>query len=61
MTNVFYASQAVLARATWLDLRAGRYVAGGSGISQQTAKILYGDRRRSLGRKLEVLVNAARL
>jgi penicillin-binding protein 1A len=50
-----------LMRAAWLDLRAGHYVAGGSSISQQTAKILYADQRRTLSRKLRELWNAERL
>ncbi len=50
-----------LSRAIYLDLSAGHYVAGGSTISQQTAKIVTGDRRRSLRRKAAELVNAVRL
>jgi penicillin-binding protein 1A len=48
-------------RAVLLDLEAGHYVAGGSTISQQTAKIVLGTRKRTLHRKLTELVNAARL
>ena len=50
-----------LARAMLLNLRAGRVVAGGSTISQQTAKIVYTQQERTLSRKLGELVNAAGL
>ena len=50
-----------LARAVWLDARAGRYVAGGSTITQQTAKMIYHNRERTVGRKLRELVKAIRL
>jgi len=50
-----------LARAMLLNLRAGRWVAGGSTISQQTAKIVYTQQERTLSRKLTELVNAAGL
>src|SRR4051812_31989457 len=50
-----------LSRAIYLDVSAGHYVAGGSTISQQTAKIVTGDHRRSLRRKGAELVNAVRL
>jgi penicillin-binding protein 1A len=50
-----------LARAMLLNLQAGRWVAGGSTISQQTAKIIYTQQERTLSRKLGELVNAAGL
>ncbi|HJR57502.1 MAG TPA: PBP1A family penicillin-binding protein [Rhizomicrobium sp.] len=50
-----------LTRALLLNLRAGRWVAGGSTISQQTAKIVYTQQERTLSRKLTELVNAAGL
>jgi penicillin-binding protein 1A len=50
-----------LARAMLLNVRAGRVVAGGSTISQQTAKIVYTQQERTLSRKLGELVNAAGL
>jgi penicillin-binding protein 1A len=50
-----------LARAMLLDLRARHFVAGGSTISQQTAKIVYTNQRRTMGRKLVELIDAAGL
>jgi penicillin-binding protein 1A len=50
-----------LARALLLDLRARHFVAGGSTISQQTAKIVYTNQRRTMGRKLVELIDAAGL
>jgi len=50
-----------LTRALLLDLRARRWVAGGSTISQQTAKIVYTDQQRTMSRKLTELINAAGL
>ena len=50
-----------LGRAAWLDWRAGRYVAGGSTITQQTAKMLYTTRQRTVDRKLKELAKAIRL
>src|SRR6185312_7727360 len=50
-----------LARAAYTDIRAGRVVAGGSSISQQTAKLVYDRRERTFSRKLTEMVNAARL
>lgn len=50
-----------LARAAYADLRAHRVVAGGSSISQQTAKLLYDERDRTFSRKLRELVNTAAL
>jgi penicillin-binding protein 1A len=50
-----------LGRALLLDLRARRAVAGGSTISQQTAKIVYTNQQRTMGRKLTELIDAAGL
>ena len=50
-----------LARALLRDLRAGHWVAGGSTISQQTAKIVYTQQERTMSRKLNELVDAAGL
>jgi penicillin-binding protein 1A len=50
-----------LARALLLDLRARHYVAGGSTISQQTAKIVYTNQQRTMSRKLVELIDAAGL
>ncbi len=50
-----------LGRALLLDLRARRFVAGGSTISQQTAKIVYTQQQRTMSRKLTELVDAAGL
>ena len=50
-----------LLRALFLDLRAGHWVAGGSTISQQTAKIVYTSQERTVSRKLTELMDAAGL
>ncbi|HEY0267525.1 MAG TPA: PBP1A family penicillin-binding protein, partial [Rhizomicrobium sp.] len=50
-----------LARALLLDLRAHHWVAGGSTISQQTAKIVYTNQQRTMSRKLTELIDAAGL
>ncbi|HKD48635.1 MAG TPA: PBP1A family penicillin-binding protein [Rhizomicrobium sp.] len=50
-----------LLRALFLDLRAGHLVAGGSTISQQTAKIVYTAQERTFSRKLTELMDAAGL
>jgi len=50
-----------LGRALLLDLRAGHWVAGGSTISQQTAKIVYTQQQRTMSRKLTELIDAAGL
>jgi penicillin-binding protein 1A len=50
-----------LGRALILDLRARRWVAGGSTISQQTAKIVYTNQQRTMSRKLTELIDAAGL
>ena len=50
-----------LARALLLDIKARHWVAGGSTISQQTAKIVYTNQQRTISRKLTELVDAAGL
>ena len=50
-----------LARALLLDIKARHWVAGGSTISQQTAKIVYTNQQRTMSRKLTELVDAAGL
>ena len=50
-----------LTRAAYADLRARHVVAGGSTISQQTAKLLYDRRERTISRKLGELVKTAAL
>ena len=47
------------ARAAYADFRAHRVVAGGSSISQQTAKLVFDERQRTFSRKLRELVNTA--
>ena len=48
-----------MARAAYADFRAHRVVAGGSSISQQTAKLVFDQRERTFSRKLRELVNTA--
>src|SRR3954471_12667147 len=50
-----------LIRALVTDLRAGHWAAGGSTISQQTAKIVYTQQERTMSRKLSELLDAAGL
>ena len=50
-----------LTRALLLNFKARKWVAGGSTISQQTAKIVYTNQERTMSRKLTELVNAAGL
>ena len=50
-----------LSRAAYSDLRAHRIVAGGSTITQQTAKLLLADHDRTIGRKLREVHRAAQL
>src|SRR5471032_49697 len=50
-----------LSRAAYINLRAHRIVAGGSTISQQTAKILFAARERTLARKMRELLTTAGL
>jgi penicillin-binding protein 1A len=61
----FYAHHGVdflgLARAAYSDFRAHKVVAGGSTITQQTAKSLLTGRERTLRRKLRELLTTAQL
>ncbi len=50
-----------IARAMWLNVKAGGLVAGGSSLTQQTAKNLYYRPDRSLRSKLDEAVNALML
>jgi membrane peptidoglycan carboxypeptidase len=50
-----------IARAMWKNVEAGEIVAGGSTLTQQTAKNLYYRPDRSFGSKWRELVNALRL
>lgn len=50
-----------LLRAAWLNFRAGHVVAGGSTITQQTAKIVFLSSKRTFSRKYEELLDAAEL
>ena len=53
----FYQNQGIdvrgLVRAFWTNFRAGHVVQGGSTITQQTAKIVFLNPRRTYSRKLE--------
>lgn len=61
----FYSHQGIdirgLLRAMWLNIRAGHIVAGGSTITQQTAKIVFLTQDRTFARKFEELFDAAAL
>jgi penicillin-binding protein 1A len=61
----FYENQGIdargLMRAAWTNFRAGHVVQGGSTITQQTAKIVFLNPKRSYARKLEELFDAAAL
>jgi penicillin-binding protein 1A len=50
-----------LVRATLTNLHAGHVVAGGSTITQQTAKIVFLTPTRTLGRKFDEMFDAAKL
>src|SRR6478672_12940784 len=50
-----------LMRATLRNFRAGHWVAGGSTITQQTAKIVFTSQERTLARKWLELLEAAQL
>jgi penicillin-binding protein 1A len=50
-----------LIRAMIVNARAGHFVAGGSTITQQTAKIVYTNQERTVARKLAELMDAASL
>jgi penicillin-binding protein 1A len=61
----FYAHHGVdflgIARASLANARENRVVAGGSTISQQTAKIMFSGRERTMGRKVRELLKAVQL
>jgi len=61
----FYSNQGLdvrgLLRATIENLRAGHVVAGGSTITQQTAKIVFLNPKRTFNRKFQELLDAAEL
>ncbi len=61
----FYAHHGVdflgIARAGLANARAARIVAGGSTISQQTAKIMFSGHERTMGRKIRELLKAVEL
>ncbi|HTT84663.1 MAG TPA: PBP1A family penicillin-binding protein [Rhizomicrobium sp.] len=61
----FYENEGIdirgLLRALWVNMRAGHVVAGGSTITQQTAKIIFLSPRRTFTRKYEELLDAAAL
>ena len=50
-----------IARALIADLRAGRVVAGGSTITEQTAKIVFTNSERTFSRRWKALTDAMRL
>ncbi|HWD29290.1 MAG TPA: PBP1A family penicillin-binding protein [Rhizomicrobium sp.] len=50
-----------LVRAMWTNFRAGHTVQGGSTITQQTVKIVFLSQQRTMSRKMEELVDAAKL
>ncbi|MEJ0027341.1 MAG: PBP1A family penicillin-binding protein [Rhizomicrobium sp.] len=50
-----------LTRALWTNWRAGHTVQGGSTITQQTVKIVFLSQERTMSRKMEELVDAAKL
>ncbi len=61
----FYAHHGIdvrgLARALWTNFRRGHVVAGGSTITQQTAKIVFTSQERTMARKWTELGEAAQL
>jgi penicillin-binding protein 1A len=61
----FYENQGLdirgLLRALWVNFRAGHVVQGGSTITQQTAKIVFLNPKRTYTRKFEELMDAAAL
>jgi len=50
-----------ITRATLANARENRIVAGGSTITQQTAKIMFSRRERTMGRKVRELLKAVQL
>ncbi|MBV9331066.1 MAG: PBP1A family penicillin-binding protein, partial [Alphaproteobacteria bacterium] len=63
--RTFYTNQGIdirgLVRATLANIHAGHVVAGGSTITQQTAKIVFLNPERTFNRKFQELVDAAEL
>jgi penicillin-binding protein 1A len=63
--RTFYENEGIdvrgLLRAMWMNMRAGHVVAGGSTITQQTAKIVFLSPKRTFARKYEELIDAAAL
>jgi len=63
--RTFYQNEGIdvrgLLRAMWMNFRAGHVVAGGSTITQQTAKIVFLSPKRTFTRKYEELIDAAAL
>ncbi|HEX9159528.1 MAG TPA: PBP1A family penicillin-binding protein [Rhizomicrobium sp.] len=63
--RTFYENEGIdvrgLLRATWMNFRAGHVVAGGSTITQQTAKIVFLSPTRTFARKYQELIDAAAL
>ncbi len=63
--RTFYENEGIdihgLLRALWMNMRAGHVVAGGSTITQQTAKIVFLSPKRTFTRKYEELLDAAAL
>jgi penicillin-binding protein 1A len=63
--RTFYSNQGLdmrgLIRASFENLRAGHVVAGGSTITQQTAKIVFLNPQRTFNRKFQELLDAAEL
>jgi len=63
--RTFYENEGIdvrgLLRAMWMNFRAGHVVAGGSTITQQTAKIVFLSPKRTFARKYEELIDAAAL
>ncbi len=61
----FYENEGIdvhgLLRAAWMNMRAGHVVAGGSTITQQTAKIVFLTPKRTFSRKFQELLDAAAL
>lgn len=61
----FYENQGLdirgLLRALWVNFRAGHVVQGGSTITQQTAKIVFLNPKRTYSRKMEELFDAVAL
>lgn len=63
--RTFYSNQGIdprgVLRALWADIRARHWVAGGSTITQQTAKILFTNSARNVSRKVTDVLDAVAL